>query len=478
MDYVRTVRFGSANVRVLLPQGITTVISRRELVNSHVVPTEVTNIPPYEYVHVMRSGRNSTSLLLADGSTILIPTHTFRSGLWHRSEAEIEANSDAHNPLRDPNERREERSNHTDSSSWEHRWDNFNSHTSSTQERPVRRRRRRRNANGELEERPVEPAYVHPENQIDRVYSSIKRNGSRTVTVYMLDGTLKKIPREYFDSWICVTDQAYWTMILQREAETRTFDDLTFGVEIEFVANPDKFQDFILAMEERVGSSRFIHPMRYGQSSTTQWSLQTDSSVRSTSQTLRQSGYELTSPILKHTPECRRELADVLSIITTVFEGTVNRTCGTHIHIGGFTQIQHTRDFIWKIRQLQSCYGILEETVWDRITSPSRRGSGNHYCQSLKDAPQEISSRYYKMNAENIFGFGTMENRQHQGTLDITKIWNWMELNGRFILSFWKGDLDYILTNRIAPELENFLSQIGCSTSTISFFISRRDELN
>lgn len=99
MDYVRIVRSGSANIRVLLPQGVTTVISREELLNSRIVPTEVTHIPPYEYVHVMRSGRRITSLLLADGSTIQVPTIYFRSGQWHRSEAEIAANADAHNPL-------------------------------------------------------------------------------------------------------------------------------------------------------------------------------------------------------------------------------------------------------------------------------------------------------------------------------------------------------------------------------------------
>lgn len=468
MDYVRIVRSGSANIRVLLPQGVTTVISREELLNSHIVPTEVTHIPPYEYVHVMRSGRRITSLLLADGSTIQVSTTCFRSGQWHRSEAEIMANADAHNPLQDPNERRNgTRANSSDTSS-----------ADSTQDRPVRRRRRRRNAD-ELGERQAEPAYVHPENPLDRVYSSIKRNGSRTVTVYMLDGTIKKIPREYFGEWICVTNSLYHRLMSQRsDTEQRAFEDLTFGVEIEFVANPDNLQNFILAMEGHVGRSRFIHPLRYGQSSTTQWSLQRDSSVRSTSQRVIQEGYELTSPILKYTPECRRELADVLSLITTVFNGTVNRTCGTHIHIGGFTTPQRTSSFMNKIRMLQECYGMLEETVWDKITSPSRRGSGNHYCQSLKNAPHDLPTRYYKINAENIFGFGTLENRQHQGTLDVSKIWNWMELNGKFILSFWKGSLDYIVSQGNAPELESFLNEIECQQETINFFLSRRDELN
>lgn len=316
--------------------------------------------------------------------------------------------------------------------------------------------------------------FVNPENQADRIYERITRHGSRNTTVALQNGEHVSVPNELMNTWLRRGSSAF---IDWDEANTypngRELRHLTFGVELEFVANPDKYNDFCTAMRDALGSDRFTDPMSYGRSSTTKWVLGTDSSVRSTSSRSYKRGYELTSPILKFDDASKEELTKVLNLITTVFEGVVNKTCGTHVHVGNFARIQNTNEFRTKTQKFQRNYGAFEERVFDRLVSPSRKGNNNHYCKSCNC--YYISDRYYKINLQNLFGFGTIENRQHQGTLEIKKIWSWMELNGRYITKYFNDPSTFDDTSMY---LEEFMETIGLSSDAQEFFLAREAELN
>ena len=111
--------------------------------------------------------------------------------------------------------------------------------------------------------------------------------------------------------------------------------------------------------------------------------------------------------------------------------------------------------------------------MFDRLVSPSRKGNNNHYCKSCNT--NYIDGRYHKMNAQNIFGFGTLENRQHQGTLEVKKIWSWMELNGKYMIKYFKNPSNFCDTYL---SMEEFFEKIELSNDAQQFFFSRDAELN
>lgn len=437
-EYVRIVHRGRGfNVRVELPDGSTRLISRDELsrwtqvernpdarpfVRTRNTQTHEESVPDdRRYIRVLHRGRGQhTRLLLPDGTTCLVNTDDL------------------------PN--------------WTYVGDNPNITVSVT---------------------PASRGFVNPENAVDRIYDRITRRGSRNTSVLMSDGRIVHVPNEFFGTWIQRGTSAFYALgDTALYPQGRGIEHLTFGIELEFIAPQSNFTRFCNAMENALGLERFSRPrsqdsLSYGRSSTTKWVLGYDRSVRPTrSGDMGMFGYELTSPILKWDDASKTELRTVLNLITTEFGGKVNVTCGTHVHVGNFCNMQ-SRDLFNKSASFQRNYGYFEQCVFDRLVSPSRRGNGNHYCQSCDTS--SISGRYYKINTQNIFGFGTIENRQHQGTLEAKKILSWMELNGKYILAFFK---DASRFNDHGMSMRTFFQTIGLSEETQQFFFSRDSALH
>lgn len=329
---------------------------------------------------------------------------------------------------------------------------------------------------------PCTEPYIQPALQEDRIYRSLIRRGSRHVSVSLSDGSIIRIPTVYFSAWLKEDSPEYRSWVERtRYAQGRSIEDLTFGVELEFIASERNYARFVESMSNIVGTQRFSDPMTYGISDPSKWILGYDSSVKPTVQAdSSKKGYELTSPILHFNDVCKEELSKVLSAIELVFNGKVNKTCGTHIHIGNFACIENTSAFRQKCVSFQVTYGKLENKVFDVLTSPSRRGNSCHYCKTcnVSEGTYEyynLKNRYHKMNTEHLFGFGTLENRQHQGTLEIQKIWSWMELNGRFVLDWFKDPSSYA---NLPDSLEDFLAKICISEEAKIFLLLRRDHFS
>lgn len=118
----------------------------------------------------------------------------------------------------------------------------------------------------------------------------------------------------------------------------------------------------------------------------------------------------------------------------------VNRSCGLHVHIGA----RHlTMD---AMRRLAFLY-IENEDIIDALMPPSRRKNLNKYCGGLKaranisdiqrarDVPMlaeavrqgnNMERRYTKLNFASYWKHGTVEFRQHSGTVDAEKIKRWV----------------------------------------------------
>jgi hypothetical protein len=115
----------------------------------------------------------------------------------------------------------------------------------------------------------------------------------------------------------------------------------------------------------------------------------------------------------------------------------VNRSCGLHVHIAA----RHlTLDAMRRLAFL--C--IENEDIIDSLMPPSRRKNMNKYCGGLKgnanigeitharDVPalanaiRRDNPRYTKLNFTSYWKHGTVEFRQHSGTVDAEKIKRWI----------------------------------------------------
>jgi hypothetical protein len=203
----------------------------------------------------------------------------------------------------------------------------------------------------------------------------------------------------------------------------------TFGVEIEFVgiqcsaAVRALVADGLMAANENT---------RHNDSSTN-WRIVLDSSV------IHPNGAgECVSPILRGV-EGLAQVAKVLNALRRA-GATVNSTCGIHVHFGArdLTAAECAAIFF--------AYGA-NEVHFDSVVQRSRRNSANQFCRSgfagnepnsfFESAASNVrgnrissefwrNGRYNKVNLRALTDHGTIEFRQHGGSLDASKVCNWI----------------------------------------------------
>lgn len=175
----------------------------------------------------------------------------------------------------------------------------------------------------------------------------------------------------------------------------------------------------------------------YNHTTRDHWKLVTDGSLQGNDT------FELVSPILVG-EDGLKELEKVCWVLD-LCNVKVNDSCGLHVHLD-------TEDFdINTWRNLALSYKHLENLI-DAFMPCTRRN--NRYCKSLSHVSDErIKSaetiddlrdvfdrdRYHKVNFEAYSRHKTVEFRQHSGTINFTKIENWvLFLNG--LITFAKQD--------------------------------------
>jgi len=191
-----------------------------------------------------------------------------------------------------------------------------------------------------------------------------------------------------------------------------------FGVEIEF--NGINATDAMRAL-----NATSLRVVSESGSSRSSWCLKYDGSVSGT-------GLELVSPPLSG-DEGMEEVRIALRALRGV-GARVNATCGLHVH-------HEIRDLAEAgIRRFVNAWAANQDLI-DFLVSPSRRHGvpgASTYCRRWTE--RELSdfntctsrlnspTRYKSVNVECFGRYGTVEVRQHQGTLDFAKVKAWIEL--------------------------------------------------
>lgn len=209
----------------------------------------------------------------------------------------------------------------------------------------------------------------------------------------------------------------------------------TFGIEIEFLM-PQGWDTYRVANELAQRAELPVRAATRSAAAGMGWKVVSDASV----QQFGRVGMEVVSPILEE-----RDFDKIRQICRALSEigARVNRTCGLHVHVGARSLSLDS------MKRLAILYGQCEPFL-DQLLPPSRRGDLNTYCKSLKQHMNvqrvltahsvthiaqgiQSASRYVKLNFTSYWRHGTVEFRQHSGTIDPEKIINWALLCSRMV---------------------------------------------
>lgn len=208
------------------------------------------------------------------------------------------------------------------------------------------------------------------------------------------------------------------------------FTNRNFGIEIETISS--------MSMEE---ASRLIHRAGYrcevGEVDEEPlegfWKVVYDGSL--------DEGFEVVSPILSG-EEGIAEVRGVAKALVAAGVG-VDRSCGLHVHVDAGDL--RGSDIVNAVKRYAA-----HETAIDDFMPRSRRSENNHFCMPVDElipglvrrAQQGMSvhqlcasvyERYYKLNVAAYVRHGTLEFRQHSGTVNGKKMANWIRFCVNFI---------------------------------------------
>jgi len=212
-------------------------------------------------------------------------------------------------------------------------------------------------------------------------------------------------------------------MITQKFNEERTF-----GIEIEFTTAS---RETVASLMKQKGLLAEVEG--YNHFTRRHWKVITDSSCE----------FELVSPILKGR-EGLRQLKVACDALKEA-GAKVDRRCGLHIH-------HDINDLDAKqVANIYALYIKLEKTI-DSFLPKSRRADNNQYCRSLfghsdeqrvldqlktvntmEDINNIFGTRYIKLNLQSYVKYGTIEFRQHSGTIEFEKMYNWILLTQQMV---------------------------------------------
>jgi hypothetical protein len=241
-----------------------------------------------------------------------------------------------------------------------------------------------------------------------------------------------------------------------------------FGVEIEF-------SGISRSVAEAALQAAGINAVNEAYNHTTRrhWKLVPDASVRHEG-----SGCgELVSPPLRG----EAGLAQLELAVTTLSNAgaTVNVTTGIHVHhdMAGLNGSEIAAFVtLWSERQTQI----------DSLVSRSRRGNGNTYCRNLSDSElrsiqndfnqygrvHQSIDRFRKINVMSYPKYGTVEIRQHQGSLDGVKLRHWV-LFGQALITAAKTHVEGNIRVDLNDMLADLQQYAGLTEETANFLTSR-----
>jgi hypothetical protein len=246
-----------------------------------------------------------------------------------------------------------------------------------------------------------------------------------------------------------------------------------FGIELEFFnVSRAEAARALTAADVRWWDS-------YSQSTGTGWKIYDDGSINGNN------SIELVSPILSG----RSGLREVARVVKQFARAgaRVNKSCGFHVHVDARTiSGEHMRNVYLRY--------ALHETQIDAFMVQSRRGNVNEYCRSTQGSLGLLSAtdnnstahrvasamserwdgymyqggRYNKVNLCAFLRHGTIEFRQHSGTMNVDKVINWIVFCVNFVETSANTSTAEIYTNLNTECAEFFTSRTAALANPAS----------
>lgn len=278
----------------------------------------------------------------------------------------------------------------------------------------------------------------------DEITAKILANGSKASKIDWLCNEAGFTPTDAENTYrliIAVNPRPAATRRQRREAREAAFEliHFTVGVELECV-NVSRAAVRDACAARGIQTRDDFHNYNHNDSADT-YKLMSDSSLRGGRRD-RYQPCEIVTPVLN-------DLSSLKTVCEVLREAgaKVNKSCGLHVHFGAanFTVEQ------W--RRIVINYARIEDII-DSFMPESRRENNSQWCASVKSAARDlecrdidsfdiirrqVGGRYHKVNLEAFDCHHTIEFRQHAGTIEFTKIENWV--------NFLAGLLTYSINN-------------------------------
>jgi hypothetical protein len=260
--------------------------------------------------------------------------------------------------------------------------------------------------------------------------------------------------------------------ILRLNGGSSSVQGRRFGVEIEFSGiSRSEAEAALQAAGINAVNEAYNHTTRR------HWKLVPDGSVRHEGNGCG----ELVSPPLRG----EAGLAQLeLAVATLSAAGaTVNLSTGIHVHhdMAGLSGSEIAAFVtLWSERQ----------TAIDSLVSRSRRENRNTYCQNLSDSElrnivdefnttgriRNSYNRYRKINVMSYPKYGTVEIRQHQGSLDGAKLRHWI-LFTQALITAAKNHVEANIATDLTGMLADLWQHAGLTEESVNFLTARAEVL-
>lgn len=267
-----------------------------------------------------------------------------------------------------------------------------------------------------------------------------------------------------------------------------------FGVEAEFFGMPRRKAVELLTAEGLASADDGYnhHPAEY-------WRITHDASV-ATAGTGESSGNELVSPVLRINR--KMHFKQVQTALHTLRDngGDIDKTCGLHVHHSAAAMTPLL------LAETLAHYAIFQRAI-DSILPKSRRVTGGHTGSGYSKAVENLTdinealrrpgtsfreavslgntrNRYQVVNLNALDKHGTVEFRQHSGTLNAAKTNNWVKLTRLFmdigrtqsIIHLLKDfHFNSTLVSEEFSDIIKVLEYMGADDMLTEYFIGRRD---
>lgn len=251
-----------------------------------------------------------------------------------------------------------------------------------------------------------------------------------------------------------------------------------FGIEIEFIGNLWDAERHIRQAFADAGLNLIVKHGGYSARATGRtFIIAPDGSVAG--------GGEVKTPPLSG--EAGRLAVVAVCVGLAAAGATVTKACGLHVHHDARTYDLDA------FKMMVNNWNDTQDVI-DHLVSPSRRAGRNTYCKPFRaadlvkvadlrtmdraQARYALSGdRYRCLNFQSYGKHGTMEVRQHQGTLDATKMWAWVRFGQSMMTAAAAGHRMDNVTS-VTDLVVRLMDNGGLESDIADYLVARSAELD